>query len=151
MAFSTVDRLKELLSDSGVGFHNTPSETAFTNVVASANAILENMGVASTVTDAGLLYAADQLALSMLMTGQLVRMMVRGEAQAVGSFRLAADSLREDALVQARAYVEELPRSTTYDVDTETEVELIFTRGDVESWRLPEEMTTLDVEVVRYM
>jgi len=147
MAFSTVARVKELMTDAGVGYHNTPSETAFTNAVGSANAILENMGVASTVTDLGLLYAADQLALSMLMTGQLVRMMVRGEAQVVGSFRLAIDSLRENALDQALAYVDELPRSTTYDVDTETEVELIFTRGNVESWRLPEEMATVDDDI----
>lgn len=148
MAFSTVARVKDLMTDSGVSFHNTPSENAFTNAVGSANAVIENMGVASTVTDLGLLFAADQLALSMLMTGQLARMMVRGESQAVGSYRLAVDSLRENALEQALAYVDELPRSTTYDVDTETEVELIFTRGDVESWRLPEEMTTLDDDIL---
>ncbi len=147
MAFTTPDRIRALIGDSGVGFHNAPTVTALANVAVSANAILENLGVPSTETDLGLLYAADQLALSMLMTGQLARMMVRGEAQAVGSFRLAADSLRKDAITQALAYVEELPRSSTYDVDTDTAVEHIFTRGDVESWRLPEEMTTLDDDI----
>lgn len=41
----------------------------------------------------------------------------------------------------------DLPRSSTYDVETEEAVETIFTRGDARSWRLPEEMGDRDDDI----
>lgn len=105
MAFTTVIRLKALVRDSGVAFHNASVETALTNVVASANAELENLGVPSSETDLGLLAAADRLAISLLFDGEIMRMMLRGESQAVGSYRITSIAMRDSALKQAQPYI----------------------------------------------
>lgn len=105
MAFTTVTRLKARIRDSGVSFHNASVEAALTDVVASANAELEKLGVPSTETDLGLLAAADRLAISLLFDGELLRMMLRGESQAVGSYRITAREMRLSALEQAQPYI----------------------------------------------
>ncbi len=105
MAFTTTTRLKALIRDSGVAFHNASVEAALTNVVASANAELEKLGVLSTETDLGLLSAADRLAISLLFDGEITRMMLRGESQAVGSYRITAIEMRASALAQAQPYI----------------------------------------------
>ena len=105
MPFTTVTRLKALIRDSGVAFHNASVETALTNVVASANAELEKLGVPSTETDLGLLAAADRLAISLLFDGEILRMMLRGEAKAVGSYRITGIEIRASALKQAQPYI----------------------------------------------
>lgn len=105
MAFTTVQRVKDLIREQGDAYHQAPVEAAITNAVAGANAFLEQLGVAATVTDAGLLIAADRLAISYLMEGELTRMLYRGEGQAVGSFRLATDQLRASAVADAQIYI----------------------------------------------
>ncbi len=69
MAFATVQRVKDLIRDQGTGYHSAPVEAALTNVVAASNAFLEEMGVPASTTDAGLLMAADRLAVTFLMEG----------------------------------------------------------------------------------
>ena len=113
MAFTTTTRLKALIRDSGVAFHNASVEAALTNVAASANAELEKLGVPSTETDLGLLSAADRLAISLMMDGEIIRMLLRGESQAVGSYRLASLELRESALRQAQLYISVAREKTT--------------------------------------
>lgn len=105
MAFTTTTRVKDLIRDQGTAFHNAPSESAIANAVAGANAFLEKIGVAASTTDSGLLIAADRLAISYIMEGELTRMLLRGEAQAIGSFRLATDQLRASAINDAQIYV----------------------------------------------
>jgi|SRR3990167_1851840 len=105
MAFTTVQRVKDLTRDQGTAFHNAPTENAITNAVDGANAYLEQIGIDSATTDAGLLIAADRLAMSYLMEGELSRMLLRGEAQAIGSFRLAVDQLRFAAINDAQIYI----------------------------------------------
>lgn len=105
MAFTTVQRVKDLMRDQGASFHNAPVEAAITNAVAGANAYLEEIGVPASTTDAGLLIAADRLAMTFLMEGELVRQMLRGESQATGSFRITINEMRQLALNDALTYV----------------------------------------------
>lgn len=94
MAFTTSQRVKDLMRDQGTAYHSAPTENAITNAVNGANAFIEKLGIDSAETDAGILIAADRLAVSYLMEGEIMRQMLRGESQAVGSYRLAIDQLR---------------------------------------------------------
>ena len=105
MAFTTTQRVKDLTRDQGTAFHHAPVEGAITNAVNGANAFLEKIGVATSTTDSGLLIAADRLAISYIMEGEITRMLLRGETSAIGSFRLAVDQLRASAISDAQIYI----------------------------------------------
>ena len=105
MAFTTSARLQDLIGAEQGGFHSKPNADALTAAAAGANAELEKLGVPSTETDAGLLQAADRLALSYLLEGLIVQMALRRESQATGSLRITALEMRASALQQAGGYV----------------------------------------------
>lgn len=105
MAFTTAQRVKDLIRDQGTSYHHAPVEALITNVVAASNAFLEEMGVPASTTDEGLLMAADRLAVTHLMEGELMRQMLRGESQATGSFRIVINEMRALALSDAQMYV----------------------------------------------
>jgi len=107
MAFTTATRLKDLLRQaSGSSPYGVPSEAAITNAVNAANGELEKMGVPSTETDAGLLGAADLLAVAYLGVGQSIFQGARGQhLPSPDSIRRGSTAAREMALAMAGRYI----------------------------------------------
>jgi len=107
MAFTTATRLKDLLRQaSGTSPYGVPSSAAITNAVNAANGELEKMGVPSTETDAGLLGAADLLALAYLGVGQSLFQGARGQhLPSPDSVRRGSTVARTMALEMAGRYI----------------------------------------------
>lgn len=118
MAFTTSVRLKDLINQSGSSTHFAPDADAITNAVDAANGELEQMGVTSTERDAGLLGAADRLALAYLAEGLAFEAALRRESlPGVGMLREFAIDVRKGALETANLYVSRSLRNTTAAVN----------------------------------
>ena len=106
--FTTTTRVKDLLNQSGTGFHNAFDDDAITNAVAYANDITEEFGADTNALNSRDQAAADLFALAYLARGIVLQMSLRGESHpAIDSIATFAENTYNNAVAIVSAGVQQ--------------------------------------------